>query len=99
MVHFFKLLLARTSIQFLHLDDVGEQELPELEVNNKFLLVAVGLAFGLHLLTIYFPPMAAVFQFTPIGGEEWGLMLLAVGIGVVLLDVTKIALHHVKRLQ
>ncbi len=68
-------------------------------VNNKFLLVAVGLAFGLHLLTIYFPPMAAVFQFTPIGGEEWGLMLLAVGIGVVLLDVTKIALHHVKRLQ
>ncbi len=59
-------------------------------VNNKFLLFAVGLAFGLQMLIIYVEPMAAVFQLTALGGMEWLWIILFVVSGMVALDFVRL---------
>ena len=59
-------------------------------ISNKFLLVAVGIAFIAQLMIIYIPPAADVFQFAPIGGMEWLWMLIAVFGGMIILDLVRL---------
>ncbi|TET06119.1 MAG: hypothetical protein E3J86_15285, partial [Candidatus Thorarchaeota archaeon] len=44
--------------------------------DSKVLMVAVALSLILTLLTIYFPPMAAIFQTVPINAIDWGVIVL-----------------------
>ncbi len=43
---------------------------------SKVLMFAVALSTILTLLTIYFPPMAAIFETVPINAIDWGIILL-----------------------
>jgi Ca2+-transporting ATPase len=56
-------------------------------INNKFLLIAVGLAFGLHLCIVYIPPLAAIFSLEPISLALWVEMGIVCIIGLIILDV------------
>jgi Ca2+-transporting ATPase len=59
-------------------------------VNNKFLVLAVGLAFGLHLFIIYETNAAAVFELVPLGLEEWLWIVISVLASVVALDIVRL---------
>jgi magnesium-transporting ATPase (P-type) len=57
--------------------------------NNIYLLIAVGLAFFLHLFIVYYPPIAAIFGFVSLTLLDWAAMLIIVLAGVIILDLTK----------
>jgi Ca2+-transporting ATPase len=59
-------------------------------INNKFLLLAVGLAFGLQLFIIYESDAARVFELVPLGWGEWLWIAVSVLVGMVLLDIVRL---------
>lgn len=68
----------------------GRSFLQTNPINNIYLLFAVGSAFILHLFIIYVEPLAQIFGMTIITLPEWGLMLIIVIVGVILLDFFKL---------
>ncbi|NMC06951.1 MAG: cation-transporting P-type ATPase [Candidatus Lokiarchaeota archaeon] len=59
-------------------------------VNNKYLLLAVGIAFGLQVFIIYEVDAAAVFQLVALGWEEWLWIGIIVLLGAVALDIVRL---------
>ncbi|MFX0103542.1 MAG: cation transporting ATPase C-terminal domain-containing protein, partial [Candidatus Hodarchaeota archaeon] len=59
-------------------------------VNNPFLLLAVGIAFGGQLLIMYVPAAANVFELTPLSLLDWLKMLGIVIVGIIILDIAKL---------
>jgi Ca2+-transporting ATPase len=59
-------------------------------INNKFLLFAVGLAFGLQLFIIYESDAAKVFELVALKWEDWLWIAGSVFIGMVLLDIVRL---------
>ncbi len=59
-------------------------------INNKFLLFAVGLAFGLQLFIIYAPGAQGVFALVPLAWVDWAWIAGSVLIGMVLLDIVRL---------
>jgi magnesium-transporting ATPase (P-type) len=43
---------------------------------SKILMGAVAMSIILTIMTIYFPPMAALFQTVPINAIDWGVIVL-----------------------
>jgi Ca2+-transporting ATPase len=62
-------------------------------INNKFLLLAIIVAFLLHLMIIYVTPLAQVFQLQPLNLADWGWIFLTTFIGMVFLDMTKYVIN------
>jgi len=54
---------------------------------NPYLLGAMSLSFGLHFVILYVEVLSGVFQVTPLGVEEW-LVVMKFSIPVILLDET-----------
>jgi Ca2+-transporting ATPase len=52
---------------------------------NPWLLVAMFVSFGLHLLILYVPFLAQVFSIVPLSFNEW-LLVLAFAFPVILID-------------
>lgn len=59
--------------------------------NNVYLLVAVFSAFILHLFIVYVPLLAQIFGFVTLTLEHWLMIFIIVIIGVVILDLLKLA--------
>ncbi|MHA1168212.1 MAG: cation transporting ATPase C-terminal domain-containing protein, partial [Candidatus Hodarchaeales archaeon] len=55
--------------------------------NNKFLWIAVGLDFFLHLFILYVPVLATVFSLVPLDLNSWVQMFIVTVIGMILLDI------------
>jgi len=65
---------------------------------SKVLMGAVALSAVLTLATIYFPPMALLFQTVPINAIDWGIILLTC-IPALLIPPHIIFGHHRKKKQ
>jgi Ca2+-transporting ATPase len=52
---------------------------------NPWLLVAMALSFGLHILILYVPALASIFSIAPLTLKDWYLVL-AFSFPVILLD-------------
>ncbi len=59
-------------------------------INNKFLLLAVGLAFGLQIFIIYETDAARVFELVALNWVDWAWIAVSVLIGMVLLDIVRL---------
>jgi P-type Ca2+ transporter type 2C len=58
-------------------------------LNNRWLLIAVGVSFGLHLLAIY-GGLGTVFGFTPLTSSQLGLSMLVSLSGLIVFEGWKI---------
>ena len=52
---------------------------------NIWLLMAMGLSFGLHFVLLYVDTLSSVFSVCPLNGDEWWVVL-KFSLPVVLLD-------------
>jgi len=59
--------------------------------NNFYLLAAVFSAFILHLFIVYVEPLAQIFGFVALSLEHWLMIFIIVIIGIVILDLIKLA--------
>ncbi len=57
--------------------------------NNKFLILAVLVIFGVTGLVMYNPSLAVLFELTPLSGKDWGLALAAALLVLVYMEVLK----------
>jgi P-type Ca2+ transporter type 2C len=51
--------------------------------SNLWLLGAVATSFGLLLVVLYHPVLAAVFSASPLNGEQWALIVAASAIPAI----------------
>ncbi|MEX2681304.1 MAG: cation-translocating P-type ATPase [Candidatus Sigynarchaeota archaeon] len=59
-------------------------------INNKYLLLAVGLAFGLQLFIIYEVDAAGIFELVPLDWIDWLRIAGSVLVGIVALDIVRL---------
>ncbi|MFX1282908.1 MAG: cation-translocating P-type ATPase [Promethearchaeota archaeon] len=59
--------------------------------NNLYLLAAVSSAFILHLFILYVRPLAQIFGFVALSLGHWVTIFIVVIIGIVILDLIKLA--------
>jgi Ca2+-transporting ATPase len=59
-------------------------------LRNRWLLLAIGGSFAAHLAVLYIPPVAAVFKTVPLGVTEWGAVLVASLVPLVVIDLMKV---------
>jgi len=67
-------------------------------LNNKWLLGAVGVSFGLHLLVIY-TALGSLFKFVSLSGTQFGISVLAGLSGLVVFESWKIIKRKSKKLK
>ena len=83
-------VMFELAVVFVSRTPEGKSVFRHNPVNNKFLVFAIGLAFGLQLLIINVSELAAVFQLTALGGLEWLWIALFVFAGMVALDFVRL---------
>jgi P-type Ca2+ transporter type 2C len=62
---------------------------------NRWLLLAFAGSMGAHMLILYMPPLQRVFHTVPLTLAEWGAVVLAAILPVVLIDLVKV--RHARR--
>lgn len=63
---------------------------------NVWLILAVAASLGLFLLTIYVPPIAAVFKTVPLQGLDWIIVIVAAAIPTFALSLRRVGLSAMK---
>jgi Ca2+-transporting ATPase len=83
-------VLFELAVVFVTRAPEGKSVWQHTPVNNKYLLLAVGLAFGLQLFITYVPSASAVFELVALGWEEWLWIAVSVLIGMAVLDIVRL---------
>ncbi|GAB6138622.1 calcium-transporting P-type ATPase, PMR1-type [Halanaerobaculum tunisiense] len=65
-------------------------------LSNLYLLVAVGLSFGLHWLVLYQPFFQMLFKTTLLTKQEWGVVLLVSGGSTFLIETVQFITNLIK---
>jgi Ca2+-transporting ATPase len=58
---------------------------------NLWLLGGVSLSILLHMVVVYWPPMQSIFKTVPLQLDDWCRIIAVSSIGLVLMEVSKIA--------
>lgn len=67
--------------------------------NNKYLLLGVAVAAGLHMFAIYTPFMQNILQTTGLNLKEWGIIMLLGSSVIVVEEIRKIIYRSYSRLS
>ena len=59
-------------------------------LDNKKLILAVLISFGLQMAIVYLPGLNTAFRVTPLGWEEWAMLAPMATVGLVANEIWKV---------